>query len=209
MGKISGLFSKKTKTFFKKFRKFNALNNLDKKLLKYINYNNGFYIECGANDGVDQSNTWHFEKFKNWHGILIEAHAEIFNELKKNRNKNNILINNFLVSNNYKSKIINISNNDLMSKFSTIKEESFSARAITLTKILEKNNTPKLIDLFSLDVEGYEFEVLEGIDFKNYKFKYFLIETNNFNKLNNYLIAKKYKFVDKLSSHDYLFTINE
>jgi len=209
MGKISGLFSKKTKTFFKKFRKFNALNNLDKKLLKYINYNNGFYIECGANDGVDQSNTWHFEKFKNWHGILIEAHAEIFNELKKNRNKNNILINNFLVSNNYKSKIINISNNDLMSKFSIIKEESFSARAITLTEILEKNNTPKLIDLFSLDVEGYEFEVLEGIDFKNYKFKYFLIETNNFNKLNNYLMAKKYKFVDKLSNHDYLFTINE
>jgi FkbM family methyltransferase len=209
MGKISGLFSKKTKTFFKKFRKFNALNNLDKKLLKYINYNNGFYIECGANDGVDQSNTWHFEKFKNWHGILIEAHAEIFNELKKNRNKNNILINNFLVSNNYKSKIINISNNDLMSKFSTIKEESFSARAITLTEILEKNNTPKLIDLFSLDVEGYEFEVLEGIDFKNYKFKYFLIETNNFNKLNNYLMAKKYKIVDKLSNHDYLFTMNE
>ena len=209
MGKISGLFSKKTKTFFKKFRKFNALNNLDKKLLKYINYNNGFYIECGANDGVDQSNTWHLEKFKNWHGILIEAHAETFNELKKNRNKNNILINNFLVSNKYKSKIVNISNNDLMSKFSTIKEGSFSARAITLTEILKKNNAPKLIDLFSLDVEGYEFEVLEGVDFKNYKFKYFLIETNNFNKLDNYLMVKKYKFVDKLSHHDYLFTINK
>lgn len=96
-----------------------------------------------------------------------------------------------------------------MSKFSTIKEGSFSARAITLTEILKKNNTPKLIDLFSLDVEGYEFEVLEGIDFKNYKFKYFLIETNNFNKLNNYLMVKKYKFVDKLSNHDYLFTINK
>ena len=77
MSKISVLFTKKTKTFFKKFRKFNALNNLDKKLLQYINYKNGFYIECGANDGVDQSNTWHFEKFKNWHGILIEAHPEI------------------------------------------------------------------------------------------------------------------------------------
>ena len=96
-----------------------------------------------------------------------------------------------------------------MSKFSTIKEGSFSTRAITLTEILNKNNTPKLIDLFSLDVEGYEFEVLEGIDFKNYQFKYFLIETNNFNKLNNYLMVKKYKFVDKLSNHDYLFTINK
>ena len=209
MSKISALFTKKTKTFFKKFRKFNALNNLDKKLLQYINYKNGFYIECGANDGVDQSNTWHFEKFKNWHGILIEAHQEIFRELKKNRDKRNILVNKFLVSNNYKSQRVNISNNDLMSKFSTTNEGSSFSTSATLTEVLKNSNAPKLIDLFSLDVEGYEFEVLEGIDFKNFKFKYFLIETNNFNNLNNYLNAKKYKFIDKFSNHDYLFTINE
>jgi FkbM family methyltransferase len=209
MSKISALFPKKIKTFFKKFRKFNALNGLDKKLLKYINYDNGFYIECGANDGVDQSNTWYFEKFKNWHGFLIEPHPETFNELKKNRSKKNILINKFVVANNYKSKIINISDNDLMSKISNFKKESFLTQTMTLTDILKKNNAPKLIDLFSLDVEGYEFNVLEGIDFNDYKFKYFLIETNNFNKLNNYLIAKKYKFTDKFSNHDFLFTINQ
>jgi FkbM family methyltransferase len=209
MSKISSLFTKKTKTFLKKFRKFNALNNLDKKLLQYINYNNGFYIECGANDGVDQSNTWHFEKFKNWHGILIEAHPEIFQELKKNLDKRNTLVNKFLVSNNYKSQTVNISNNDLISKFSNTNEGSSLSTQTTLTEVLKTSNVPKLIDLFSLDVEGYEFEVLEGIDFKNYKFKYFLIETNNFDKLNSYLIAKKYKFIDKLSNHDYLFTINE
>lgn len=209
MSKISTLFTKKTKTFFKKFRKFNGLNNLDKKLLQYINYNNGFYIECGANDGVDQSNTWHFEKFKNWQGILIEAHPEIFRELIKNRDKRNILVNKFLVSNNYKSQTVNISNKDLISKFNTTNEGSSLSTPITLTEVLRKNYVPKLIDLFSLDVEGYEFEVLEGIDFENYKFKYFLIETNNFDKLNNCLIPKKYKFIDKLSNHDYLFTINE
>jgi len=209
MLKINNLLSKKTKTFFKKFRKFNALNNLDKKLLQYINYNNGFYIECGANDGVDQSNTWYYEKFKNWHGILIEAHPKLFGELKKNRSKNNILVNKFLVAKNFKSLIVNISDNDLMSKFSNSNHKNFSTQPITLTEILKNNNSPKIIDLFSLDVEGYEFKVLEGIDFKNYKFKYFLIETNNFNKLNNYLVTKKYKFINKLSHHDYLFAINE
>jgi FkbM family methyltransferase len=209
MSKVSTLFPKKLKSFFKKFRKFNALNNIDKKLLKYINYKNGFYIECGANDGVDQSNTWYYEKFKNWHGILIEAHPEIFDQLKKNRSEKNILINKFVVANNYKSKTINISNNDLMSKISTVKRESVLTQTMTLTNILKKNNSPKLIDLFSLDVEGHEFDVLEGIDFNNYKFKYFLIETNNFNKLNNYLIAKKYKFTDRFSNHDFLFTSNE
>ena len=50
---------------------------------------------------------------------------------------------------------------------------------------------------------------MDGIDFKNYKFKFFLIETNNFNKLNNYLMTKNYKFIDKLSNHDYLYSSNE
>ena len=87
MSFISSLFPKKIKTFFKKFRNFNSIHNLDKKMLNYINYSKGFYIECGANDGVDQSNTWYFEKKLNWTGFLIEPHPLIFNELFKNRKK--------------------------------------------------------------------------------------------------------------------------
>ena len=52
--KFKGLFPTKFKTFCKKFRKFNGYDGLDKRMLKYINYSNGFYIECGANDGVNQ-----------------------------------------------------------------------------------------------------------------------------------------------------------
>jgi hypothetical protein len=58
--KAKGLFPTKLKTFIKKFRKFNAYNNLDKKLLKYLNYQNGFFFDIGANDGVNQSTTWYF-----------------------------------------------------------------------------------------------------------------------------------------------------
>ena len=38
---------------------------MDKKLLKYINYKDGFYIDCGANDGINQSTTWFYEKTLN------------------------------------------------------------------------------------------------------------------------------------------------
>ena len=107
--KIISLFKKilptKFKTFLKKHRKFNAINNLDKKLLKYINFKNGFYIECGANDGVNQSNTWYFEKCLNWKGILIEPNKKIFKELIKNRSPNNIFENVALVSEDFKIKI--------------------------------------------------------------------------------------------------------
>jgi len=84
----------KFKTFLKKFRKFNSINNIDKKLLKYLDFKDGFYIECGANDGVNQSNTWYFEKTLNWRGILIEPNKKIFKDLKKNRSCRNIFKNN-------------------------------------------------------------------------------------------------------------------
>ena len=48
--KIKGFFPVKLKTFLKKF---NAYHQLDIKLLKYLNFENGFYIDCGANDGVN------------------------------------------------------------------------------------------------------------------------------------------------------------
>jgi hypothetical protein len=38
--------------------------------------------------------------------------------------------------------------------------------ASTLTNVLNECNAPKFIDFFSLDVEGSEFDVFEGTDFK-------------------------------------------
>ena len=67
------------KTYIKKKRSFNSLNNLDKKMLKYINYRNGFFTECGANDGVNQSNTWYFEKKLDWKD-LNRAFSEVMND---------------------------------------------------------------------------------------------------------------------------------
>ena len=56
------------------------------------------------------------------------------------------------------------------------------------------SNRPEVkIDFFSLDVEGDEFEVLEGIDFKKYSFKFILIESKSINKLKIFLKKKKLK----------------
>ena len=92
-----------------------------------------------------------------------------------------------------------------MTKVSNIKNKTISVETSTLSKILSDTKIPKIIDLFSLDVEGYEFEVLAGINYKRYKFRYILVETKKFFKLNNFLLKKKYFFVKKLSRHDYLF----
>ena len=38
-----------------------SLNFLDKKMQKYLVKDNGYFIEIGANNGVDQSNTYLLE----------------------------------------------------------------------------------------------------------------------------------------------------
>lgn len=205
---ISSLFPKKLKTFFKKYRKFNALNQLDKKMLEFINYENGFFIECGANDGVDQSNTWYFEKNLNWSGILIEPLKRQFWELKKNRSKKNKFFNLALCSSENENTLL-IEDDDLKSKSciennKKINSNIKSVNSITLTRILDEISAPNLIDFFSLDVEGFEDQVIKGINFNKYNFKYFLIETEN-DEVINFLTNKNYILLKKLSYHDLLF----
>ena len=208
MSLLTSLFPQKIKTFFKKFRKFNALNQLDKKMLEFIDYDNGYFIECGANDGVDQSNTWYFEKILNWSGVLIEPLNKQFKELKKNRSKKNKFFNMALCSSESNNTMI-LEDNDLTSSTNkqnnkTVKSNIVYVQSTTLTKILDEVSAPNLIDFFSLDVEGFEDQVIKGINFNKYNFKYFLIETKN-EKVINFLVNKNYVLIKKLSYHDLLF----
>lgn len=206
MSLLTSLFPKKLKTFFKKFRKFNALDKLDKKMLNYINFYDGYFIECGANDGVDKSNTWYFEKYLNWHGILIEPLTKQFIELKKNRSQKNHFYNVALCADENINSIEMIEN-DLMSKspnkFDKGKKKS-NFDAMTLTKILDEISAPNLIDFFSLDVEGFEDQVIKGINFNKYNFKFLLIETTN-DDVVNFLNNNNYNLIKKLSHDDLLF----
>ncbi len=209
-------------------KRFYSINKIDQKMLKYINFKNGYYIECGANDGIRQSNTFHFEKSKGWKGVLIEPSYK-FEELIKNRSKQNFFSNNCCVSLANENKMIkfkylnlmtkitdkkiiksdddNEEKNNKAKKFMTSNEKvsNFQSTGRTLTSILDEAESPNLIDFFSLDVEGAEFEVIDGIDFNKYNFKFFLIETDNFSKLNKILKNKKYFYLENLTNHDYLF----
>tara|TARA_B100000886_G_C20426982_1_gene494715 strand:- start:11303 stop:11983 length:681 start_codon:yes stop_codon:yes gene_type:complete len=217
------IFKKKLKIIFYKYiYSFTALNDLDKKLLDYIDYEGGYFIEIGANDGINQSNTFFLERKKKWSGVLIESNKKKFLECKKNRSKKNKIFNATCVSKNYKKKKIKMFYADLMTStyenkltydkyFSHLKSRksyTFFGKAFTMEQILKKARSPKVIDLFSLDVEGYELQVLQGVNFKYTVFKYILVETKNFLKIKSFLKGKGYKCINKLSYHDYLFKLN-
>jgi hypothetical protein len=52
--------------------KYNSLYKFDRQLEKYVNYDGGYFVELGTNDGVTQSNSLYFEKHRSWCGVLVE-----------------------------------------------------------------------------------------------------------------------------------------
>ena len=74
-----------------------------------------------------------------------------------------------------------------------------------LNEILPKINVENF-DYLSVDVEGWELEVLKGIDFKKYTPKVLLVENvlNN-SEYNSYLSQFGYKLVDFIENQDQLY----
>ena len=219
-------------TFFRKTTNIGyfGLNKIDQFLEELLPQKNGFFVELGANDGVSQSNTLFLEKYKNFKGVLIEPYPINYEKCKINRSKKNFYFLGACVGFNYSKKTIELLYSNLMTIAiegdSTISNRvahaelgvkflndeavfKFSAKAVTLTQVLNIANAPKLIDFMSLDVEGAEIEVLYGIDFTRYCFRLILLETNEFEKINNFLSKESYKCIRKFSNHDYLFAYNE
>jgi FkbM family methyltransferase len=209
---------------------FFGLHDLDKKLLKYINYKNGVFIECGANNGIAQSNTLYYERNLEWKGLLVEPNKSLYEQCKLNR-PNSIVENYALVSKNYKKSTILGNFNCACGLTSMITDKSdyfdphldhersmknknhiVEVNVITLTELLITHNI-QTIDFFSLDVEGYEIDVLNGLDFSIFRPKYILIETENRevyqNAIRTYMKEKKYNFIERLSVNDDIFIAEE
>ena len=90
------------------FKKYFGKNNLDQQIEKFLNFQNGFFVELGAHDGVTQSNTFYFEKNKNWRGILIEPTPHVFKKCEKFRSNKNHFFNCACVSFNFKDEFIKL-----------------------------------------------------------------------------------------------------
>ena len=202
-----------------------SLYEMDKKLEQYLPYNNGVFIEAGANDGFSQSNTYYFERFRGWSGVLIEGVPELYQKCVRERPRSRVF-NCALVADDYTEPCVTMKYANLMSLVKgALKSESadeahikegqkvqtdinivpyeIQVPARTLTSILDECQVEE-IDLFSLDVEGFELNVLKGLDFNKYRPKYLLIEARFRQEVEDY-ITDFYVQVDRLSVHDFLY----
>jgi FkbM family methyltransferase len=206
-------------------KKFVANHDIDRKFLNHLDIRNGYFVELGAHDGVTFSNTLHLELYNKWRGLLIEPSPYEYALAVKNRAKRTSVINAACVQEDFRNDWIEliysglmtvdtntkigsvnpISHAEIGNQFIKADTYKFRVRAATLTKILEEVNAPHKIDLLSLDVEGSELNVLNGLDFQKYQVQYILVETRDINQVTNFLTMKNYDLVDQFSDQDYLF----
>ena len=150
---------------------------------------NGFFVEIGAADGIELSNTYLLERYVNWKGICVEPNPNNYSKLVLNRpnsiccdkaiyNETGLILdfdiaNNSEVLSGISSHITNVWKRDVDNNKTTIQIETLS-----LTDLLDKNNAPSFIEYLSLDTEGSEYEILKNFNFNKYIFGLIDVEHN-------------------------------
>ena len=147
----------------------------------------GYFVEFGATNGVDLSNSYLLEKDFGWSGILAEPAKVWHQDLKMNRSAaldfdcvwtetGKTL--NFTVSKDAEySTISDYVNSDAHSS-ARAGGSQYPVTTVSLNDLLQRHNAPRHIDYLSVDTEGSEYEILEQFDFQRYSVSVITCEHN-------------------------------
>ncbi len=208
-----------------------SLNDLDKQIEKFVDFDGGVFFEAGANNGILFSNTAHFELDRGWSGVLVEPIPERAEEARKSR-PNSKCFNAALVPADYPDKVAHLTYCNMMTvtwgegrvfdgqdhldkglphiarRNETTYE--FTAPARTISSILDESGLDR-VDFMSLDVEGYEVSALRGLDIDRHFIKFMCVEAKGPGSLDKILetLQGRYETVAKLSGYDYLIERKE
>ena len=143
----------------------------------------GFFIECGAANGIRFSNTLFFEGGRSWNGLLIEPNIDLFKDLiKLHRNAYSI---NSCLGTNKSSQLVSFkmvgylggigekmdsSHSQWVEDYTNSTYKTITAQCFTLHSLLLAAGQTE-VDYFSLDVEGPELEILQTIPFDKISIK--------------------------------------
>ena len=166
----------------------------------------GYYVEVGANDPRERSQTWHLEQ-QGWTGVLIEPQPDLAATLRAER-KGKV----FAVACSSPAKAGQELSLHVAGPLSSLDRRSMAPGATpekiirvpvrTLDSILEEAGSPAAFDFLSIDVEGHEIEVLQGFDLARWRPRLIMIEDHvaDLSK-HRYLNAAGYRIIRRYENN--------
>jgi len=161
----------------------------------------GTYIEMGGFDGEKFSNSYLFHKALDWNGVLVEASPINYAKMIENRPNETANVNAGVCAEERDLHWVSMDlEKGAVSGFTEFAAASFKrawwtdeliknatiVRCRTLKNILHETVGDHFhFDIFSLDVEGAEYEALKSIDFELVSFGVILVEADNHDKVKN------------------------
>jgi len=145
----------------------------------------GYFVEFGATDGKDKSNTYLLEKFMGWAGIVAEPQKMWHEELIKNR-KCHIDFNCVFTTTGDTVRFIEAGEFGTMADYAKAdhhyknreNKTEYEVQTITLHDLLDKYNAPNTVDYLSIDTEGSEYAILSEYNWSR-MFRTITVEHNN------------------------------
>ena len=195
------------KIYYEKYtKKSYSISNVDLILERiFSKIKNGVYIDIGCNHPIKYNNTYLLHK-KGWKGINIDLDIESIKEFKKFRphdtnicavvsakdgKKKNIYI--------YHSRsAINTVSKKLVDKRSTKPKQIVERVTRSLNNIIENTNFKnKKLNLLSIDIENYEYQVLSSFNFNKYKPDVVVAEIHNIKQKDLEIYTQSLDFILK------------
>jgi len=149
-----------------------------------LDFRNGYFVEVGGTDGIVLSNTltleklgWKgaiFEPCRFWHQAL-EMNRECFLDFRAVTNRDNEIVSFSETLIPELSTITSKKPNDGWS-FSRNESLDYPVETVTLNTALKQLGFPSDLDYLSIDTEGTELDVLEGLNFSLFNFKVITVE---------------------------------
>lgn len=175
----------------------------------------GFFVEFGATNGLDLSNTYLLEKKYNWTGLLAEPGRNWHEQLAKNRTNpidhravtgRTGEIRNFLEAKEGEYSTLEEYSTIGVHQHTRNRSHSYTVTTVSLNDLLDSHKAPSHIQLISIDTEGSELEVLQSFNFQKYEVELFFVEhnyTDNRLKIDEILRINGFlKFLPEVSQFD-------
>ena len=172
----------------------------------------GYYVDIGANDGKHWNNTYLLDTEYKWNGLCIDPILRNMDERSCHQYKglvsNKIDYVTFVLSADQGAGLSGIDGKNMAHANSPfIMNGNRKKMKTEITQnVFNKFNVPWYVDYLSLDVEGAEMMVLEGIDFDRHRFGIISIEHNHRQtmkeNIGRFLISKGYQYATTLGVDD-------